>query len=64
MNLNTAVDIILNFSEANQVDPLRGIELMVKHFRQLSPAELQAIRTFMDESKQVDNKFIQYYNVV
>ena len=64
MDLNTAVDIILNFSEANQVDPLRGIELMVKHFRQLSHAELQAIRTFMDESKQVDNKFIQYYNVV
>ena len=58
MNLNTAVDIILDFSVANHVDPLRGIELMVKHFRQLSPLEIRAIRTFMDESKQVDNKFI------
>ena len=59
MNLDTAVDIILDFSEANQVDVLRGIELMVKHFRQLSPQEIRAIRTFMDESVQVDNKFIQ-----
>ena len=59
MNLNTAVDIILDFSQANQVDPLRGIELMVKHFRQLSPTELRALRTFMDEFKQVDTKFIQ-----
>ena len=58
MNLETAVDIILDFSEANSVDPLQGIELMVKHFRLLSAQELRAIRVFMDESKQVDNKFI------
>jgi len=57
MNLDTAVDIILDFSQANQVDPLRGIELMVQYFRQLSPQEIRAIRTFMDESAQVDNKF-------
>lgn len=63
MNLETAVDIILAFSEANQADPLKGIELMVEHFRQLSPKELKAIRVFMDESKQVDNKFIKSYNV-
>ena len=56
MNLEIAVDIILNFSEANQVDPLKGIELMVKHFRQLSPLELRAIRVFMEESAKVDNK--------
>ena len=56
MNLEIAVDIILNFSEANQVDPLKGIELMVKHFRQLSAHELQAIRVFMEESAKVDNK--------
>ena len=64
MNLEDAIDTILDFSEANQVDPLNGIELMVKHFRQLSPKELRAIRVFMDESKQVDNKFIKSYNVV
>jgi hypothetical protein len=56
MNLEIAVDIILNFSEANQVDPLRGIELMVEHFCQLSPNELRAIRVFMEESAKVDNK--------
>ena len=56
MNLEIAVDIILNFSEANQVDPLKGIELMVEHFRQLSPYELRAIRVFMEESAKVDNK--------
>jgi hypothetical protein len=56
MNLEIAVDIILNFSEANQVDPLKGIELMVEHFRQLSPTELRAIRVFMEESDKVDNK--------
>jgi hypothetical protein len=56
MNLEIAVDIILDFSEANQVDPLKGIELMVKHFRQLFLTELRAIRVFMEESAKVDNK--------
>ena len=56
MNLEKSVDIILDFAEANNVDPLRGIELMVKHFRQLSPQELRAIRVFMEESAKVDNK--------
>jgi hypothetical protein len=56
MNLEIAVDIILNFAQDNQVDPLKGIELMVKHFRQLSPHELRAIRVFMEESAKVDNK--------
>ena len=58
MTLETAVDTILDFSLANQVDPLKGIELMVKHFRQLSPTELRAIRVFMEESAKVDNKII------
>jgi len=56
MNLEIAVDAILDFSQVNQVDPLRAIELMVKHFRQLSPKELRAIRVFMEESAKVDNK--------
>jgi hypothetical protein len=58
MTLETAVDTILDFSLANQVDPLKGIELMVEHFRQLSPRELRAIRVFMEESAKVDNKII------
>lgn len=58
MNLEQSVDIILDFSVANQVDPLKGIELMVKHFHQLSATELRAIRVFMEESAKVDNKII------
>ena len=58
MNLEKSVDIILDFAQANQVDPLQGIELMVKHFRQLSALELRAIRVFIEESAKVDNKII------
>ena len=58
MNLEKSVDVILDFAVANNVDPLKGIELMVKHFRQLSPQELRAIRVFMEESAKVDNKII------
>lgn len=64
MNLETAVDTILDFSQANQVDPLRGIELMVKHFRQLSAREQRALTVFMDETAKVDDKIIKMYNVV
>ena len=58
MNLETAVNTILDFSQVNQVDPLRAIELMVEHFCQLSPQELRAIRVLMEESAKVDNKII------
>jgi hypothetical protein len=58
MNVETAIDTILTFSEANQTDPLTGIELMVKYYKQLSPNEQQSLVVFMDETKKVDNKFI------
>jgi hypothetical protein len=55
MNLETAIDTILYFSEANQTDPLTGIEIMVRYFKQLSPKEQQSLVVFMDEIKVVDN---------
>ena len=58
MNLETAVNTILYFSEANQTDPLTGIELMVKHYKQLNSKEQQSLAIFMDETRKVDNKFI------
>jgi len=58
MNVETAIDTILTFSDANQTDPLTGIELMVKYYKQLSPKEQQSLVIFMDETKKVDNKFI------
>jgi len=52
MNLDTAVDIIQDFAQANQVDALRGIEYMVKYYAQLSPRERHALRVFMAETKE------------
>jgi hypothetical protein len=48
MNLDTACNIIENFVLANQVDPLTGVELMVKYYKQISPKERQALCIFMD----------------
>jgi hypothetical protein len=51
MNLETAVDTILDFADANQVDPLQGIELMVSCYNQLAQHEKQALTIFMEETK-------------
>jgi hypothetical protein len=59
--MNTVIDIeeacetIYRFADANQKDPLTGIELMVTHYKQLSPKEQQSLVVFMDEIKVVDN---------
>ena len=58
INIEEACEIIYCFADANQKDPLTGIELMVKYFKQLSPKEQQSLVIFMDEAKKVDNKFI------
>jgi hypothetical protein len=57
LDIQEACDTIYRFADVNQVDPLKGMELMVKHFKQLSKKEQQALIDFMDYTA-VDNKFI------
>jgi hypothetical protein len=46
--IEQSLEIIEDFFVANQVsDPLTGMEIMVKHFKQLSELEQQALLTFM-----------------
>lgn len=52
MNIRDAYNTIYAFAEANQVDELTGIELMVKYYGQLSPRERTALNTFMEETKK------------
>ena len=52
MDIQDAYNAIQAFSEANQVDELTGIELMVKYYKQLSIRERLALNTFMEESKK------------
>ncbi len=52
MDIETAYDAIQAFAEANQVDELTGVELMVKYYRQLSLREQTALHTFMEETKR------------
>lgn len=47
LNIQEACDTIYYFAEANQVDPLKGIELMVTHYTQLSKKEQEALVDFM-----------------
>ena len=58
IDINEACDTIYRFADANQTDPLTGIELMVKYFKQLSPKEQQSLVVFMDKTKVVDKEFI------
>ena len=49
--LEQAFEIIEDFFVANQIqDPLQGMEIMVKHFKQLTKLEQQALAIFMDAS--------------
>lgn len=53
MIIEQAFEIIEDFFEANQIeDPLKGIELMVGHFKQLNKTEQQALITFMDATRK------------
>lgn len=52
MDINEACNTIELFAEANQLDPLTGIEIMVKYYKQLSPRERNALVTFMEETKK------------
>jgi hypothetical protein len=51
--LTQAFEIIEDFFVANQVtDPLSGMELMVKHYKQLNKQEQAALVTFMAASRE------------
>lgn len=52
IDIHSACDVIYSFAEANGVDELTGIELMVKYYGQLSPRERAALHTFMEETKR------------
>lgn len=52
MTIEDAYGAIQAFSQANHVDELTGIELMVKHYRQISSRERAALHTFMEETKK------------
>ena len=52
MDISEACEIIYDFADVNQLDPLTGIEIMVKYFNQLAPHERDALFTFMDETKK------------
>lgn len=51
MIIEQAFEIIEDFFVANQVtDPLKGMEIMVTHYKQLSKQEQEALVTFMAAS--------------
>jgi hypothetical protein len=50
IDLETACDVIYRFADANQMDPLKGIETMVSYYNQLAPHEQQALTVFMTET--------------
>ena len=52
MDINEACETIELFAEVNHLDPLSGIEVMVKYFKQLSLHERNALITFMEETKK------------
>ena len=53
MAIEQAFEIIEDFFAANQViDPLTGMELMVKHYKQLNKQEQAALVTFMAASRE------------
>lgn len=53
MSIEQSFEVLEDFFVANQVaDPLSGMELMVRHFKQLSELEQQALLTFMAEGSK------------
>lgn len=52
IDIQEVCNIIYNFAEANHVDTLTGIELMVSHFKHLSEHEQQALTNFMEFTRQ------------
>lgn len=53
MTVEQSYEILEDFFVANQIeDPLSGMELMVKHFKQLSQLEQQALLTFVAEGSK------------
>jgi hypothetical protein len=53
MTIEQSFEVLEDFFVANQVaDPLKGMELMVRHFKQLSKLEQEALVVFMAASRE------------
>jgi len=53
MSIEQSFKVLEDFFVVNQIeDPLKGMELMVGHFKQLNKQEQQALITFMDASRK------------
>jgi uncharacterized protein YfkK (UPF0435 family) len=52
MTVYTAYLYIQDFAQANQVDELRALELMVKYYKQLNPSERTALAVFMAKTRE------------
>ena len=53
MSIEQSFKVLEDFFVVNQIeDPLKGMELMVGHFKQLNKQEQQALITFMDASRE------------
>ena len=53
ITIEQAFEIIEDFFAANQIeDPLKGMEIMVAHYKQLSKQEQDALVTFMAASRK------------
>jgi hypothetical protein len=53
MIIEQAFEIIEDFFAANQIeDPLKGMEIMVAHYKQLNKQEQEALATFMAASRE------------
>jgi hypothetical protein len=52
MNIDEACDVLELFALANNLDPLTGVEVMTKYFKQISQLERTALIVFMDETKK------------
>ena len=51
LDIQQACDTITAFAEANQVDQLTAVELMVKYYSQLSPKEQRSLVDFMEYTR-------------
>ena len=52
MTLEESFHVLESFAVANNLDSLTAMEVMAKHYRQLSNTEREAIGVFLDASKE------------
>lgn len=59
MAIDDACDILESFADANHLDHLTALEVMVKHYRIISDTERIALNTFMDYGRKNDNRLLE-----